>query len=133
MAVSNCKDPNLLAIFGHHISESIPKLGKALKAHFAYNRAGDLPASDGAYVAGVCFQESPATVSTAALTVNPSYAIMAVKPGAVLAIDTPVAASTTGDAIVATGTNYIVGRVVDGISDGTGTLSAPHYTVIKLN
>lgn len=129
---SNVISPDLLPIVGHHISESIPKLGKSLVAHLAYTRQGNFPAADGGFAAGVNFMDSPAAVSTASLTINPSYAIMRVKPANALALDGPVAVAATGEAIPATGTNYVFGRVVDGISDGTGTAEKPHYVLIKL-
>ena len=129
---TNVISPDLLPIVGHHSSESIPKLGKDLKAHLAYNRAGDFPAADGGFAAGVNFMDSPVGVSTASLTINPSYAIIRIKPGNALALDGPVAVAATGEAIPATGTNFIFGRVVDGASDGTGTADKPHYCMIKL-
>ena len=128
---TNVRDPLLLTLYGSAtVVESITKPAAfAADAFLGYNRLGALPSAAGNYVAGICSKSTPAYNNCMPLAAA-GYAIVRVKPGAVIAVDGAVSIDTTGEAIPATA-GYVVGRALDA-STGTGTSLVPHYIVIRL-
>lgn len=127
---ANVTNPLLLLVPDAKFCETVTKAGATTSTAFlAYTRAGVLPAADGNYAAGVCTQDTLAT-DRALPIVASGYGIIRVKPGSSIAVDGPVSAAATGEAIPAAA-GYVLGRALDS-SNGTGTVGAPHYIVIKL-
>lgn len=128
---ANVKDYMSLPVLSGSTIETITKAGATVaNAFLAYNRLGGFPAADGGYAAGLCTKTTPVTDKAAPIATI-GYAIGKVKAGSVVAVDGPVAVSTAGELIPATGTNFVLGYAQDS-SDGTGTVAAPHYIRIKL-
>jgi len=130
---ANVTNPLALTVPAGGVVETVTKASATPSTAFlAYTRAGTLPASNGAYAAGVCTQSTDASESALPLQTI-GYAIIRVQPGAVIAVDAPVAVATTGEAIPlpGTGTPYTLGRALNS-SNGAGTSQAPHFIVVKL-
>ena len=127
----NVRDPLLLACYEALLVETLTK-ATATVATFGlgYTRTGALPSAIGAYVAGLCTKDGPTTRRDIPVATI-GYAIGRVGISAVIPQDSPVTVDATGALIVATGTNYILGRALDS-STGTGTALVPHYICIKL-
>lgn len=129
MAV-NVRDPLFIALYGPATVETVTKSSAfAAEAFLGYTRTGALPALAGNYVAGICTKSTLAFDNRMPIACI-GYAIVRVKPGAVIALDGAVSIDTTGEAIPAT-TGYVVGRALDS-STGTGTALIPHYIAIRL-
>lgn len=131
--LSNVINPDLYPIITEGLVESISKEGVASSAFLAYTRAGALPASDGAYAAGVCVQDTLATERASGLR-TVGYAVIKVRPTVAIAVDAPISIGTDGCAIAVpgSGTPYVFGRAVTS-SNGSGTSQVPHYIVVKIN
>lgn len=128
---TNVRNPILLEVISPVSVETVTKAAAtAAEAHLGYTRTGALPASAGAYVAGICTKATPITDKALPLA-TVGYAIVRVKPAAVIAVDGAVSIDTTGEAIPAAA-GYVVGRALDA-STGSGTAQVPHYIRIKLS
>jgi hypothetical protein len=128
---SNVRNPILLEIICPVTVETVTKgVAAVAEAHLGYTRAGVFPSAAGGYVAGICTKSVPAT-DRAMPVATTGYAIVRVKPAAVITLDGGVSIDTTGEAIPAAA-GYVVGRALDS-STGSGTALVPHFIRIKLN
>lgn len=128
---ANVKDVQLLTVPGFTVAETVAKAtGSTRSAHLFYTRTGALPSADGARAAGVSTKAQPAESKALGLATL-GYAIVRVKPGAVIPVDAKVSAAATGEAIPTTSTYEVQGYAVDS-SDGSGTAGSEHYIVIRL-
>jgi hypothetical protein len=130
-SLDNCTNPQYIAIPDAGWNETFNKAGATpTTAFLAYTTTGVLPATDGAYVGGICIQDTLGAEKVFAGAVA-GYFPMRVKPGVVIAQDAEVAAGTTGEAIVATAPMAKVGRARSAV-DGTGTALKPQFILVKL-
>lgn len=101
-----------------------------LPAFKALTGSGTPPSAIGQYVAGFTTRDLVTTELSAAVA-TAGYAIAQVATGATIVVDSPIATDISGNAIVATGTQYIVGYSMD---NSTGSVSGkPHYIRVRLS
>jgi len=73
--------------------------------------------------------ESPVKIVT---VIEDGRAIVQIEPGTVVAVGDPLSSAPTGNAVVGTpNVDYVAGYALNA-SDGSGTLTEPHYTMIKI-